>query len=282
MTAAIYGGNHWILVPFSTLLIRPGVSRMTAVRRSQLTRLGVWIALATVAVLTAVLTARTETGIRRIATLLTPAPPEIGRGVKAPTPQLAGRQAEHDAEQRRLSDAVRALAADRDRLLARLSTLERNLEDVTGSIPPAAGNAKTAAPTAPVIAGPLPAPPPAVQPNPGASSRVAAGHLATGAPGAAESVATRTEFGVDVGGNTSIEGLRTLWTSLKAAQPALFEGLRPLITVREGQKPGTIELRLVAGPLPNASIAARLCAALGAAGQTCQAAVFDGQRLALQ
>ncbi len=45
---------------------------MTAFRRTQLIRLGVWIGLATVAVLTAVLTARTETGIRRIATLITP------------------------------------------------------------------------------------------------------------------------------------------------------------------------------------------------------------------
>ncbi len=255
---------------------------MTAVRRMQLARLGVWIALATVAVLTVVLTARTETGIRRIATLITPAPPETGRSAKAPTQQLASRQADQEAEQRRLSETVRGLAADRDRLLARLSTLERTVEDVTGSIPPATANSKAASPAAPVVAAPLPALPSTPQPNAAASNRVAAGHLATGSPSALESVATRTEFGVDVGGNASLEGLRSLWTTLKAAQPALFEGLRPLITVREGSKPGAIELRLVAGPLPNASIAARLCAALTAAGQTCQPAVFDGQRLALQ
>lgn len=255
---------------------------MTAVRRMQLARLGVWISLATVAVLTAVLAARTETGIRRIATLLTPATSETGRSAKAPTPQLANRQSDQEAEQRRLSEAVRVLAADRDRLLARLSLLERNLEDVTGSIPSAATNPKTASPSVPVVAAPLAALPPAAQPNAGASNRIAAGHLATGTPGPAESVATKTEFGVDLGGNTSIEGLRLLWTTLKAGQPALFEGLRPLITVREAQKPGAIELRLVAGPLPNASIAARLCAALSAAGQVCQPAVFDGQRLALQ
>ena len=252
---------------------------MTAVRRTQLTRLGVWIALATVAVLTAVLTARTETGIRRIATLLAPAP-EAVRAAKAP--QLATRQSDQEAEQRRLSEAIRALAADRDRLLVRIGALERNLDDVTGSIPPVSANPKAAAPTAPVIAAPLAAPPPASQPNSASSqNRVAAGHLATGTPGPAESVATKTEFGVDVGGNVSIEGLRSLWTTLKAGQPALFEGLRPVIAVREG-KPGTIELRLVAGPLPNASIAARLCAALSAAGQTCQPAVFDGQRLAMR
>ena len=250
---------------------------MTAVRRAQLTRLGVWIALATVAVLTAVLTARTETGIRRIATLLSPGEPV--RAARAP--QLANRQFDREAEQRRLSEAVRALTADRDRLAARINTLERNL-DVTGSIPPAnATPTNTALPAVPVVAAPLP--PPTAQPAGGASTqaRVAAGHLATGMPGPAESVATKTDFGVDIGGNASIEGLRTLWTTLKAGQPALFEGLRPVITVREG-KSGSVELRLVAGPLPNASIAARLCAALGVAGQACQPAVFDGQRLALQ
>ena len=113
-------------------------------------------------------------------------------------------------------------------------------------------------------------------------SRVAAGHLATGSPAASESVATKTEFGVDLGGNTSIEGMRTLWTNLKASQPGLLEGLRPVISLREGRKGGSPELRLVAGPLANASVAARLCAALATAGQACQPAVFDGQRLALQ
>jgi len=248
---------------------------MTAVRRRQLTRLGVWITLATVAMLTVVLTARTESGIRRIATLITPAEP--ARSARVP---VANRQSDQEAEQRRLGEAIRALTADRDKLLARINMLERNLEDVTGSIPP-----KAVGPSTPVFAAPLPAPqaattPPA-QPTGSNQSRVAAGHLVTGTAGAAESVATRTEFGVDVGGNTSIEGLRTLWTTLKTAQPALFEGLRPLIGVREGRA-GAVELRLVAGPLPNASIAARLCAALSAVNQSCQPTVFDGQRLALQ
>jgi len=246
---------------------------MTAVRRRQLTRVGVWITLATVAVLTVVLTARSETGIRRMASLIAPADPI--RMARAPVPN---RQSDQEAEQRRMSEAVRALAADRDRLLARLNTLERNLEDVTGSIPP-----KAAAPSMPVLAAPLPAPQasPPPQVTTASQSRVAAGHLATGTPGAAESVATKTDFGIDVGGNASIEGLRTLWTTLKTAQPALFEGLRPVIAVREG-KAGAVELRLVAGPLPNASIAARLCAALSAVSQPCQPTVFDGQRLALQ
>jgi hypothetical protein len=247
---------------------------MMAVRRRQLTRVGVWIALATVAVMTVILTARTETGVRRIATLITP---ESSRTAKAAFPM---RQIEQEAEQRRLSEAIRTLAADRDKLLARINTLERNLEDVTGSIPP-----KAAAPSAPVVAAPLATPQAAVpsppQPTGSGQTRIGAGHLATGTSTAAESTATKTEFGVDVGGNASMEGLRTLWITLKTTQPALFEGLRPIIAVREG-KAGAVELRLVAGPLPNASIAARLCATLSAVSQSCQPTVFDGQRLALQ
>lgn len=242
---------------------------MTAARRTQLVRLGVWVCLATAALLAVVLTARTETGLRRIATLLAPA--EAARTSKAP--QVVARQPEQEAEQRRLAETVRGLTADRDRLAARLATLERSLDEVTGSIPPPA-----ARPVAPPPAPTATTPPMASAPP----NRIAAGHLATGAASPAESVATRTEFGVDVGGNSSIEGLRTSWTMLKSSQPALLDGLRPIIAVREGQKPGTLELRLVAGPLPNASIAARLCVSLASAGQSCQPTVFDGQRLALQ
>jgi hypothetical protein len=266
---------------------------MTAARRMQLARLGVWIGLATVAVLTAVVTARTETGIRRIATLLNETPEPV-RAAKAAAPQFVARQVEQEGEQRRINEAIRTLTADRDRLLARVGALERNLDDATGSIPPAAstpaaqppsippaGTSLTVAPRLPPQA--APANPQAAPQSPGSTpNRVAAGHLATGNPAAAESVATKTEFGIDVGSNNSVEGLRTLWTALKSAQPALFEGLRPVIAVRDGPKPGSIELRLVAGPLANAGIAARLCAALTAAGQTCQPAIFDGQRLALQ
>ena len=174
--------------------------------------------------------------------------------------------------------------ADRDRLAARLTVLERNLDEVTGSIPPGAATAKAPqVPVPSVAASPLPAPAAPAQASPPAQTnqRVAAGHLATGTS-AADSIATRTEFGIDVGGNASIEGVRSLWSTLKSAQPALLDGLRPVIAVREGQKPGALEVRLIAGPLPNASIAARICAALSAAGQACQPVVFDGQRLALQ
>src|SRR5690242_8135601 len=153
---------------------------MTAVRRTQLARLGAWISLATLAVILVVFVARTENGIRRIATLLTPV--EAARTSKAP--QLASHPSDQAAEQRRLAEAVRALTADRDRLAARLTVIERNLDEVTGSIPPAAAAVKSsAAPVPTVTASALPAPAPAPQasqPTPTNQARVAAGHLATG------------------------------------------------------------------------------------------------------
>ena len=254
---------------------------MTALRRTQLIRFGAWTGLATLAVLVAIVAARTETGVRRIATLISPEPPAATRSAKEL--QLANRALDQEAEQRRLSEAVRLLAADRDRLLARVSTLERSVEDVTGSIGQLPAKAPAAAATN--IAAPGAAPgtaPAAPEPATPGQSRVVAGHLATGSPPGAESVATKTEFGIDLGANATIEGLRTLWTRLKANQPGLLEGLRPIVALREGQRGGAPELRLIAGPLANASVAARLCAALAAAGQACQPAVFDGQRLALR
>ena len=134
---------------------------MTALRRTQLARLGAWISLATVAVIAVFLVARTEPGIRRIATLLAPA--EASRTSKAP--QLANRPSDQEAEQRRLAEAVRTLNADRDRLAARLTVLERNLDEVTGSIPPAALTAKAPqVPVPSVAASPLP-PPAALRPG---------------------------------------------------------------------------------------------------------------------
>jgi hypothetical protein len=98
----------------------------------------------------------------------------------------------------------------------------------------------------------------------------------------AGSVATATDFGIDLGGATSVNGLRTLWITLRGKHAQLLNGLWPIMSIRDRAKPGTVELRLIAGPLPNAGNAARLCAAFTGLGIVCQPAVFDGQRLALR
>jgi len=99
---------------------------------------------------------------------------------------------------------------------------------------------------------------------------------------AADSIATKTEFAVDLGGAQNVEGLRLLWSSIRSNQSSLIDQLRPVIAVRETEKSGTVELRLVVGPLANAAAAARLCASFSSAGRACEPAIFDGQKLALR
>lgn len=255
-------------------------ARATIARKAW--RLGAWSGITILSVAAALIAAYTETGARRLAS-----------GESMVTSREALSPAA-DNETRRLADAVRVLTADRDRLAARVGALERNLDDVTGSIPnrvSEAGN-PAASPLPPSLApGPpaaaaspavVAAPPTTIgRPQASAVTRptglvpIAADAAATG------STATRTEFGIDLGAAATVEGLRNLWTSLKGTQAPLLEGLRPVAAVRDGAKPGTLELRLVAGPLANAGVAAKLCAALADAGLTCAPAVFDGQRLAL-
>jgi hypothetical protein len=100
------------------------------------------------------------------------------------------------------------------------------------------------------------------------------------APRSASDPQAKAEFGLDIGGGVTIEGLRTLWSKARQQHATTLEGLRPVVHLRESRRPGGVELRLVAGPLPSAAVAARLCVTLNAAGVACRPAVYDGQRLA--
>lgn len=246
-----------------------------------LTRLGLWGAAATGALLIAVLAMQSDTGTRRVAGVLNADTPS--------TSQLAARRRELEIESKRLVESVRTLSSDRDRLLARVTVLERNLEDVTGSVGRIGSAQNAAAQSSPLPPIQLPqgpsvitsiSAPPTVTAFP--STRIATGHSAArGTAPAPESVATVTDFGVDIGGGPTVESLRDLWISAKGTHGSIFDGLRPVIAVRD-RKPGAAELRLVVGPLSNASAAAKICASLAASGWTCRPAVFDGQRLALR
>jgi hypothetical protein len=90
-----------------------------------LLRLASWGCAAAAALMLAVLSA--GVGSKGV-TVASPAPQ-----VPAATVQLAPRPSE-DKATRQLAEAISGLAADRDRLVARIATIERNLEDVTGSI----------------------------------------------------------------------------------------------------------------------------------------------------
>jgi hypothetical protein len=93
----------------------------------------------------------------------------------------------------------------------------------------------------------------------------------------------RTEFGVDVGGANSVNGLRALWRGLlKSRSNAPLTGLRPIIVVKETSTGLGMQLRLVAGPLHDAADAAKICAVMIENNRTCETTVFEGQRLAIK
>jgi outer membrane biosynthesis protein TonB len=273
-----------------------------------LRRLGVWGASATLALVLAVVAG--YAGSRRHMAEASPAngPMPAQKG----DAQGAQRSPDLDIETRRLADAVRALANDRERLLTRIGTLERNLEDMTGSIK-----------REPATASPTPPPPetssaPPQKPKLGATEAAAQGPPQAPAPGSAkpsvaspgpqpaeparpqtggaeapERVATLTavapesvsetgqaDLGVDIGSAANFDGLRVLWTSTKGNNAALFEGLHPQVVVRENGKTKGPELRLVVGPIADIEAAARMCATLSAGRRYCQPVAFEGQRLA--
>ncbi|MEA2881403.1 MAG: hypothetical protein QOH32_659 [Bradyrhizobium sp.] len=99
---------------------------------------------------------------------------------------------------------------------------------------------------------------------------------------APETPAPRTEFGVDLGGASSVDGLRALWRGLLASDGPALSALRPIIVVKERNNGLGMQLRLVAGPLSDAAAAATICAGLMEGQHACETSVFDGQRLAMK
>jgi hypothetical protein len=279
-----------------------------------LRRLAVWGGAATLALLLAVVASYSDGDSRRLMAA------DVQKAGAPPT-QLASRLPEIDAQTQRLAGVVDGLAADRERLTARIGTIERNLEDVTGTIKRQAvesSGATSAAPPAPaanlVATGPVTAPTTkeaakelpkdaakdvTMSPVPGPLNILAVRQPAAASeaqPAPTEALANlpmirseetnpaepspRIDFGVDVGGAVNFDGLRVLWTSTKGSNAALFEGLHPVVAVRENSRTKNVELRLVVGPLANIEGAAHLCANLSATRRYCQPVAFEGQRLA--
>jgi len=277
-------------------------------------RLMTWAGVALLAVGAALLAARSETGTQRIARLTAPVASSPVQQAQRTEPPRQSADPLLLYETRRLADQVRQLAAEREALAERVASMERSVGDVTASIPrtdvtgPAPRQSVRVIPTAPpasassppvvaagqAVAPPAPsAPAPAAALAPTAPSEASAPTFApvpvpspaasaVSPPEAQESTTIRTDFGVDLAGDQSIDALRSRWQQLRAQHGPVLEGLRPVISIQEGGRPGSVELRLVVGPLSNANAAARLCATLSLAGVNCKTAVFDGQRLALR
>jgi hypothetical protein len=238
------------------------------------------------------------------------------REIVAPTGAQAARPLDAN-EGRRLADTVRVLSADRERLLARIAALEHNVDDMTGSItrfektvrtpveqlqpvapPPVALTAPQtvapAKPPAPQVSAPSPAPQVAAVPPPASAGRqveeftsTLSGPDATSfepapPPGNAQpnsTTVTKRQFGLDLGGSASEEAARANWSTAVRRHGSLLQGMRPIVVPHEHPRGGT-EYRLVAGPIADASKAARFCAAITSMGGVCQPAMYDGARVA--
>jgi hypothetical protein len=270
-------------------------------------RLTTWATAAAVALTVAALASLSPAGSQRIGTAVASLTGDENRPV-----QLASRRTDMENDRRSLNEALRLLASDRDRLMARVNSIERNLDDITGSIKsqlgerptPDTGSLQEGAnghESLPAIAGdrpakpadlpdwlanapePWPSPssamefapaPPSTEPAP--SVRVSA--LPADAQGTAPTVVSRTEFGVDLGSGSDLNEVRNLWNVAKARHGRIFGNLRPIV-VRRHDRAGNPEYRLVIGPLSNASAAAKLCATLGAADIMCSTRPYQGERL---
>ena len=102
------------------------------------------------------------------------------------------------------------------------------------------------------------------------------------APDAPETMISQTPFAVDIGGARTLEEIDRLWLQYQQTYDSALSDMTPRILLRQTSD-GQLDLRLVAGPIPDAADAAMLCARLVASGlPRCIPAVFDGQQLAMQ
>jgi hypothetical protein len=84
-----------------------------------------------------------------------------------------------------------------------------------------------------------------------------------------------TEYGIDLGAAPNMEALRARWATIKANLGPLLTGLQP-IAVRD-RRPGSTQVHLVVGPMPNIAAARQVCTRFAAARVACQPAKFDGE-----
>jgi hypothetical protein len=258
----------------------PKVAPVGAFTLRSLRHAALWGATAAVALLIAALSSHGDFNLARLADA-------FGDGAgTSPAPRPLDAQ----AETQRLAQAVHGLTIDNEQLKARLASVEQDLNDVTGSIGKQIEAVQTADATRRTDDGPsiaatanvstmLPAVllPTANAFPPSSSPDSVAANQPT-----EETAPARTAYGVDIGSGLTIQALRTRWAAIRSAHPEVLDGLEPILTVREIPRANHVELRLVAGPLPDAGAAAQLCASLTPLGLFCQPAMYDGQHLAVR
>jgi hypothetical protein len=235
----------------------------------RLRRVAWWGAAAAATLLIVVLTGQSEVAENRIALIL-----------HRPRP-VAATPFDAQAETLRLAETLRRLSNSDEQIQSRLAAVEQDMQDVTGSINK---QIKAAAENRRADDGP------SVVATAAVSAAVPAlADIASASPPAtiqtAESTApasSHMQFGIDIGSGLTIAALRMRWAAIRTAHPEFFEGMEPILSVKEIPHSNRIELRLIAGPIEQPGAAARLCGRLSLAGLYCQPTIFDGQHLALR
>ena len=242
-----------------------------------------WGAAMMVALLVATLAAQSDVGAGRMAHIL----------VSLNAPSDGNRPFDAEAAARELTQDVRTLQQDRDRLAGRLAAIERDMDDLTGSIKQQTDAAKSAqagsqANSQAAEAWPIDAPP-----MPMTSADVAA-MVKSATPVPAQPAATTAAlpsdaagshppaYGADIGNAPSMKALHAHWAALRTAHPQVFDGLHPVVALRHNAHANRTDLHLVVGPYASADAAAQFCNLLGTFHLRCQPTMFDDHHLALQ
>ena len=216
--------------------------------------------------------------------------------------QPAAHSFDAETAARQLAQAVRSLADDRDKLATRLNALDHEMRDMSGAIKQQIEAAKSEAIKTAKQAPPWPesAPPvpmtladvavmvKTVSPAPAGAAEPPSPSVATSATNTDEHAPPDTTaslgqaYGADLGTASTMKTLHHRWASLRAAHPQLFEGIQPVVSVKQNPRTGRTELHLIVGPYANAETAAQFCDFVVPYHVNCQPAMFDGSRLALQ
>ena len=256
---------------------------------SALLRTGAWGTAAALALGLFAYAAQTDAGAARIQVALSEAvaneTPIVIGSAAAPVPATPSGPALAALEAK-----LEKMSAERSRLEARLATIEHGLEDVTGSIrrqtdkvdskpfkqsfielpviPPL-----STLPPKTMVAAIAPEPPPAEAPTADAAAQAVAPSEAAPAESpapparAAPRPAVHAEYGVELGTATDMDALRARWVGVKANFGPMLAGLSP-IAVKD-KRPGSTQLRLMAGPLKSMAAAREVCAKFVAANGYC-------------
>ena len=279
-------------------------------------RLFGWGGAAAMALGALAIVSQTETGSQQIQLALSG-----GNDARAITAAEPPRRIEKDTETQRLEAQVRELAADRARLVERIASLERNLDDMTGSIKRQAAQLAAAPPAAaPVVEPPMTAPPVVVAPAtppaptvptiaplampvlsgsaggwPDAPRMQADGTDAVPLPPVRMAAAPATDAAVDppappppAKNEIGIDlGSAPNLEVLRLRWAAVKANYGPLLAglspvAAPIRRNNTTEIRLVVGPVTSMAAARALCARFAAARVGCHPARYDGQKLAQQ